>query len=403
MAPIHLGDLLKVPPGTTQDSRSIVLRAVMANPGSQTNLAQRSGLSDGTVSAAVRELEGRKWLAVDRPTAREHLVRVAEVAGAAVGIELGFHLSVVVARRASQTYDQAVSREVGVGAAGRDGRWVSDVADAVRHVVSELGEEDIAAIGLGVPRMVDPQLGVLVPPALPPWHEGDDPAGMLAVALRQDRGAPRLVAPRVLLDNDANLAAYAESVYEYPKVETLLGIKASTGIGAGIIVGGRIFRGRHGVAGEIGHMVVDPGGRFCSCGGRGCLETLIGADALVEQAKTVLGHRTLESPQTLEALVDMAARGNLACQRVLREAAGTLGFAIGNLCNVFNPDVVVLGGAFGRAEAVRFTLGPLKHAVTRSALAAAVGDLGVSVWASKLPYAAAHGALVMALAGTEYE
>jgi predicted NBD/HSP70 family sugar kinase len=225
---------------------------------------------------------------------------------------------------------------------------------------------------------------------------------MLETALREDRGLPRLLAPKVLLDNDANLAAYAESVYVHPDAETLIAIKASTGIGAGIIMGGRISRGKHGVAGEIGHIVVNEDGDFCACGGRGCLETVIGADALVRQATIMLGHRRLESPQSLEALIEMAARGNLACQRVLREAANKLGFTIGNLCNVLNPDVVVLGGAFGREEAAVFTLESLKAAVGRSAMAAAAGRKGVSISASQLPHASAHGALVMALAGTEY-
>ena len=121
---------------------------------------------------------------------------------------------------------------------------------------------------------------------------------MLADELRSGRG-PRFMAPQVVLDNDANAAAYAESIYGFDDAETLIGIKASTGIGAGIIIAGKIHRGARGTSGEIGHMVVDRDGQFCSCGGRGCLETLIGADALVEQARTVLGHRKLESPAGL--------------------------------------------------------------------------------------------------------
>jgi predicted NBD/HSP70 family sugar kinase len=148
-------------------------------------------------------------------------------------------------------------------------------------------------------------------------------------------------------------------------------------------------------------MVVDPGGRFCSCGGRGCLETLVGADALVEQAKTVLGHRRLESPKDLEELMRMADRGNLGCERVLRDAATTLGLAIGSLCNVLNPNVVVLSGAFGRSEAVRYTLEPCRTAIRQTAMRAAI-DEGFTVSATKIPHPAAHGALVVALEGTKY-
>ena len=212
-----------------------------------------------------------------------------------------------------------------VGAASGQDRWLEDVAQAVRDAVDDLGEDDIVAVGLGVPRLVDPHTGQLVPPVLPPWKEGDDPAQMLADELSRRIGQ-RLLAPTVVLDNDANLAAYAQSIYEFDQAETLIGIKASTGIGAGIVVGGKIFRGARG-GGEIGHVVVQPGGKFCTCGGRGCLESVIGADALIEQVTTTLGHRRLQSEdlETLDALVQMAKDGNVGYQRVLREAGRRLG------------------------------------------------------------------------------
>ena len=217
------------------------------------------------------------------------------------------------------------------------------------------------------------------------------------------------------VDNDANLAALAESIYSYD-VDSLIAIKASTGIGAGIIVGGAIVRGARGAAGEIGHVVIDPHGHFCSCGGRGCLETVIGSDALVEQARTILARHPQPSPEKFEMLVAMAGAGNVTCQRVLREAAATLGAAIGSLCNVLNPEVVVLGGAFGRPDAVQFTLEPCREAIGRSGLQGATEGVRLNaadrprdadkrmlrVEASTLTHAAAHGALVMGLQGTDY-
>ena len=324
---------------------------------------------------------------------------------------MGFRYSAVVARRVEQSYDQARIRLRPVGAAAGTTRWVGEVADAVREAVASLGEEEIAAIGLGIPRIISPRYGKLVSPALPPWEAEDRPAQLLADELRSTSSGPRLIAPKVVLDNDANLAAYAQSIYEFPDAVTLIGIKASTGIGAGIVTDGKIFRGARGAAGEIGHVVVQPGGDFCSCGGRGCLETLIGADALVAQARTVLGHRQLKSPDTLEDLVQMARDGSVACQRVLGEAAATLGFAIGNLCNVLNPNVVVLSGAFGRKGAAQFTMEPCVAAIRQSAMRATTDKdeddednrEGVTVVATKLEHPAAHGALVVALEGTKYE
>jgi predicted NBD/HSP70 family sugar kinase len=398
LLPVHLRDLLTAG-GVRDENRLKLLRTIMARPGTQAYLSRRSGLSQGTVSDAVRELEAKGFVHSDKD-GRSKAITIARTTGAAVGIELGFRYGAVVARRVEQSYNDAQVQLCSVGAAMGTGRWVEEVAKAVREAVSELGEEEILAIGLGIPRVVDPQTGKLAPPFMPPWTDGEDPAQMLADELRNGRG-PEFVAPQVVLDNDANVAAYAESIYGFENAVTLIGIKASTGIGAGIVIDGKIFRGARGTAGEIGHLVVDPGGRFCSCGGRGCLETLIGADALVEQARTVLGHRRMESPQDLDELVQMAGRGNLACERVLKEAGAILGFAIGNLCNILNPNVVVLSGAFGRAEATKYTLEPCQEAIRRSAMRSAT-DERLTVSATKISHPAAHGALVVALDGTSY-
>lgn len=400
--PVHLRDLLRAG-GAKDENRLRLLHTIMAKPGTQAYLARRAGVSAGTVSEAVRELAAKGFVISDKD-GRSRPVTIAETIGAAVGIELGFHNSAVVARRVEQSFDEAKVALRSVGAAGGPGRWLGDVAEAVREAVDALGEEDIVAVGLAVPRLVDPHTGKLVPPALPPWNEGDDPAQMLADELVK-KSKPRMLASRVVLDNDANLAAYAQSIYEFEGAETLIGIKASTGIGAGIVVGGKIFRGARGAAGEIGHVVVRPEGEFCPCGGRGCLEALIGADALVAQATTTLGHRKLKSPDTLEELVQMARDGNVTCQRVLTEAAATLGFAIGNLCNILNPNVVVLGGAFGRKQAAPFTLEPCETAIRKSALRATFedpGGRGVVVKMTEIDHPAAHGALVVALEGTRY-
>jgi predicted NBD/HSP70 family sugar kinase len=385
--------------GTKDVNRLNILRRIMARPGPQKYLSLRSGLSEATVSEAVKDLLAAGYIEVEKG-GRSNVIKMAPTVGAAVGIELGFRYGAVVARRVEQDYKDAKIVLCPTGAAARDHGWLDDVAHAVRTAVDELGEEEIVAIGLGVPRVVDPHAGVLVPPAMPPWSAGDNPAKMLAERLREGR-RPVLVAPTVVLDNDANLVAYAESIYRHEDAENLVAIKASTGIGAGIIIAGRIYRGGGGAAGEIGHVVVNRDGRFCTCGGRGCLETLIGADALVAQAKTVLGGRNLKSPETFEELVVMAGDGNLACQRVLQEAGATLGLAIGNLCNVLNPNVIVLSGAFGR-DAAKYTVEPCKAAIRQSAMqAAAIGEPNVTVAGVEHP--AAHGALVVALEGTSYD
>ncbi len=414
--PVPLRELLTAT-GTKDNNRLKILRVIMAKPGTQAYLAKWSGLAPSTVSSAVTELEQKGY--VVRPDkngvdAQKRIVSLTPTTGAAVGVEVGFHYTAVVTRRVEQSIHEAKIATAPHGAAHGTHRWLPEVAIAIREAVADLGEDDIVSIGLGIPRIVDPLSGKLLDPVLPPWNYGDDPAHMLAEELRKGGGSLRLSPTSVIIDNDANLAALAEAIYNFENVASLLGVKASTGIGAGIIIGGTIFRGARGVAGEIGHVVVNPSGQFCPCGGRGCLETVIGTDALVEQAKTSIAGRR-HNITSLSELITLAREGHPTCQRVLRDAATTLGIAIGNLCNVLNPEVVVLGGAFGRQDAVDYTLGPCREALSRSALQAAVegvrdadtsrrdaSDKRLRVVASTLEHAAAHGALIVALRSTEY-
>jgi predicted NBD/HSP70 family sugar kinase len=400
--PVHLRELLSKPSGVKEENRLSLLRAIMINPDNQTNLSKRARLSTGTVSVAVDELVGQQVVRTER-IGRETIVRMARTPGIVVGIEGGRQTATVVARRVDQDYQDSAARQVRLGVSRGLQTWVPAVVQAVREVVDDLEQEDVVAVGLGVPWMIDPQKGALVPPALPPWKEGDDPAGELADGLREELGA-QFMAPKVVLDNDANLLAYAESIYGTPTGETLIGIKASTGIGAGIIIGGNIFHGIRGVAGELGHTSLQADGRFCVCGGRGCLETLVGANVLVEQAKVALGNQRKLTPANFEDLVAAAVEGSLTCQRVLYEAARTLGVALGNLCNVLNPNVVVLGGTLGQDKAAQFTLDACREGIARTAMRAAVSaESGFIVRARQVQYAASHGAVAMALQGTEYE
>jgi predicted NBD/HSP70 family sugar kinase len=399
--PVQLRELLAAPTGVREENRSKLLRALMINPDNQANLSKRAGLSTGTVSEAIGELVGQGLIRSHR-AGRETVNSMARTAGIVVGIEGGRQTATVIARRVDQEYLDAAARQVRVGVSRGLQIWVPAVAQAVREVVDDLEQEEVAAVGLAVPWMIDPQKGTLVPPALPPWKDGDDPAGRLADALREELGS-QFTAPKVVLDNDANLLAYAESLYGTPSGETLIGIKASTGIGAGIIVGGNIFRGMRGVAGELGHTSLHADGRFCVCGGRGCLETLVGADVLVEQARVAVGSQRQHAPANFDDVVAAAVNGSLACQRVLYEAARTLGVALGNLCNVLNPNVVVLGGTLGQDEAARFTLDACREGISRTAMRAAVSEeSGFIVRGRQVRYAASHGAVAMALQGTVY-
>lgn len=393
----HMFELLRTPHGSKEETRQIIVKSLMARPFTQAELARRTGFSPGTISAVIKDLSDKGTVEHVGSGHNGRAIRLQPLTGIAVGVELGFRNMAVVARRAHQPYTAAKVKLVEVGAAMGQEIWLENAVAAIRDLAAEVGDhpDDVATVGMGIPRMIGPRDQGLTPPALPPWHDGENPATALTNRLTLSGGNIR-TSLKVRLDNDANLGAYAVSVYQYPFKETLVYVKASTGVGAGIMIGGQVLRGATGCAGEIGHVMIQPRGRFCLCGGRGCLETMIGADAMLRDAKAVLGSRSFDPPQSIDQLIERAKAHNPTCVRVLHEAATQLGRSIGALCNVINPNVVVLGGAFGRAGDI--VIEPCMEGIRRSSMAATCGDEFLLV-SSSVAHATGHGALLMAING----
>jgi predicted NBD/HSP70 family sugar kinase len=175
----------------------------------------------------------------------------------------------------------------------------------------------------------------------------------------------------VVADNDANLGALAEARWGAGRgSETLFYVKASTGIGAGLVLDGRVFRGSAGSAGEIGHLAVDQDGLVCRCGSRGCVEVRAGGPALLAQ----VAHSAAGMDSVAE-LIAAARSGDLACTRVLADAGEALGVALAAVLNILNPDRVVLGGDLGGAG--ELVLASLRERLARHALASAVRSASV--------------------------
>ncbi len=195
--------------------------------------------------------------------------------------------------------------------------------------------------------------------------------------LREKFGVP------VLVDNDANLGALAEQWWGASRgVDNSVFIKVATGIGSGHIIGGRIYRGATGTAGEIGHMAIDPNGKLCICGVRGCLATFVGTKALVERAKELLKTRKKSllagKPITITAIEDATLAGDPVALQVIGEAADSLGIAVASMINLMNPSVVTVGGSLARLG--EKLLAPLRESVKRRTMVSlvAAAQIGAS-------------------------
>lgn len=361
---------------------------------SRAEIARKAGLSRSTVSEIVNEILPLGIVAEvgEGPSQggrRPIVLEFRDDACVLLGVEMS---ATHVVAAATDLRGNVLSREYSK-------HPVRDDPSGARLLIQQLCSDCLAdpaasgkplvGIGVAVPSPVDPsdpdRLSEVV---LPRWK------GSLGLEnLSQAMGAPLMV------DNDANLGALAEHWWGVGRgVDDLAYIKAATGIGSGHVIGGEIYRGATGVAGEIGHISVDPQGKRCICGLRGCLATVIGGPALVERAAemapeypgTALGPKTA----SVRDIVDAALAGDRLARRICDDAAGHLGRAVAGVMNMLNPKLVIIGGDMARLGDL--LLDPMREAVKSRTLVSSVA--AAQIRASELgPLSGAIGAATMVL------
>lgn len=221
-------------------------------------------------------------------------------------------------------------------------RLKSVLRDSVRAI--DINIAQVRSVGVGVAGFLDQQGVILEAPNLG-WQDV-----ALADQMRQ------VLAKPVAIDNDANVAALGEAWRGAGRdARTVFCVTVGTGVGAGIVCDGRIHSGATGMAGEIGHLVVDRDRPVpCGCGNVGCMETRASATAIVRDAKRLQAAGELPSDVAIRGAADvflLAAAGHAAAQQVVRDAAGWLGYGLALCATMLNPDVILIGGGVSRAGA----------------------------------------------------
>jgi predicted NBD/HSP70 family sugar kinase len=348
------------PSGLRASNRERILALLRARgPMSQADLARASGLSPATISGIARELREAGWLEDDdepnpaRP-ARGRALALSRSAGVAVGIDFGHsHVRVAVAdlahtvlAEAEEPLDVDHEADEGVALAGR----------LVRRLLDEVGvaADRVTGVGMGLPGPLRRDGGEVGDSSILPGWIGARPEELM----HSELGLP------VRVENDANLGALAEIVWGAGRdCADLVYVKVATGVGAGLVLNGRLYHGAGGTAGEIGHVTIDDAGPVCRCGNRGCLEAFAGAEAVLEPLRRRHGDRL-----TLRQVVLQAQAGDVGCRRVIADAGRALGQVVAGTCNLLAPERVLVGGEL--AQAGDLLLEPLRNAVGRSAIAA---------------------------------
>jgi len=325
------------------DNRARVLDALRRHGCvSRRELVDVTGLSRSTVSSLVGEMQDLGHVVEkahdEQPSGRGRpatRLRFAASAGVLLAVDFDHHqISVAVgdlsggllAEKSTSRVDQAVDAP-------------TIATDLVAAAAAAAGAEASAPVATvvslpGPVRMRDAEIAGS--PLLPSWIG----AGTAADLRRRFGGDVRF-------ENDANLAAYAEHCYGAGRdADDMVYVVADDGIGAGLVLNGRPYAGAWGLAGELGHVRVVPNGPLCRCGNRGCLGTVAGAGPLLELLRTMRG-----DDLTVRGMIELAAGGDEAARRLVRDAGFAIGQVLAALCNHVNPARIVVGGALSDPEA----------------------------------------------------
>jgi len=378
-----------------QQNLSLILRGVWcAEETSRASLARETGLSRSAISTLVEPLLELGLLeeggtGVSTGGRKPRILRFRFESRFILGVDLGAsHVSVAATDLKGQVKGWRTSpcpvRDEPLEA-------LQCIQALSESLIEELGVSDalLLGVGLAVPSPVSQGQATKLSPLFMPRWSGVD----LSRDLKRFEGHP------LLIENDANAGALAEAWWGLGESSSHLAfLKLGTGLGAGFIVHGEIFKGHSGLAGELGHMVMNPEGALCVCGLRGCLATYVGSEALLKRARGLwsqsLGEQHVEEVylSDIAELIDQLREGHPVAREVIQEAGEHLGLAVAGLMSIMNPERVVLGGAL--AEAGDALLHPLREQLQSRSLWTALsnsriltsqlGERGVALGAATL-------------------
>jgi N-acetylglucosamine repressor len=356
-------------------NQSIVFNMIVERGSiSRTELAKQSGLPAATITrivgnflsaGLVSEVSSEESSGGRRPV----LLSINPSAGYIVGVKLREDSMTVAICDLNCTIIHTLEENTLANADTLPHRVVEAIAEAVKRCLSEAGisVRKVLGVGVGLSGLIDSSRGICRYSAILNWRDVE-----LGPALEFKLRLP------VRMDNDVNTLAVAERYFGAGRdAANFLLVTVGRGVGLGIVVGGEIYRGSHGGAGEFGHMTVDTSADapLCNCGKRGCLEA-IASDYGILRAATGIdpGHHVED---TIGTLIDRARMGDANTQAIFTRAGNALGVAVANLINIFDPARVLLGGEGMRAG--ELILGPLRNTMPQHIFGRSNADIALDI------------------------
>ena len=381
------------------DDEAAVVDAIRQHgPLSRTDLAELSGYSRAKMTAVVGNLIDKGILVEvgageSQGGRRPRLLNFSTHHGYVAGVDLGAtSLHVALGDLTGRVLERfSEPADVGDGPAVLLERIIAIIHELIAR--RSIVPAQLCAVGLGVPGPVEFASGMLIdPPLMPTWDRFPIPATIQAAFPNS----------RVIVDNDANVMALGELVSGTGVgIDNFFLVKIGTGIGAGIICNGAVFRGSDGCAGDIGHICVNRNGPLCRCGNIGCLEAIAAgpplaarAMALADQSAFLARRLAAQGFLAAEDVGAAAATGDRVALELIQDSGRLIGEALAGLVNFFNPRLIVIAG--GVSQIGHQLLASIKQAVLQRSLPLSTKGLRID-YAALGTDAGIHGALALAI------
>ena len=301
----------------------------------QVELADATNLSTATISSIVRELSSKEKVettSVSRNGRHALYVTLAQQGGLAAGVSIGaLDLRITLGDSSGKILSE---KQMPLPLRHQPDSTMTQALSLLREMIERIGSQlaNLKQVTIALPAPVNLQGEVAVSDTMPGWKG-------VQIADRFERG----LGVRPVVENDANMACLAQVQDPELRKQDVVYVHADYEIGGALYIRGKLYKGQSGMAGEIGHVQVDPNGAVCTCGRRGCLNTVASASHLSALLRPSRGEVSLRD------IVADARRGDLVCMRLIEDAAIQVARAIEPVVTAFDPGTIVVGGALSQA------------------------------------------------------
>lgn len=352
-------------------NKSIILNKIRtAEPISRAQIAKETTLTPPTVSSIVKELIAQgivreSELGASQGGRKPTMLLINQTAFYVIGVDAGPE---TVRCAVTDLCGEVIERMVSTNKRSiTNDQFISSIKENIHQVIrtSSINQSKIIGIGVAMHGVVEVEPGIsLIAPNL----------GLRNIPIKAELEQAFNLTVRV--ENDARAMALGESWFGgHGELESMVAVNLGRGVGAGLIIKGKLYHGSQDIAGELGHMTIDIHGDICDCGNRGCLQTFATGTAIVERARREI----VGVPETLagEDVFQQAVAGHEAYIKILQETGEVLGIGLTNLIHLINPEKIVLGG--GVTNSKEFILPVIKQTIDQRALTPAAKQTEVAV------------------------